>query len=63
MFQLDLEAESHLEKSSQLLLKGSGRGEQSGRAAGARQDDYFLEIYVPENPQGGFMESLQRSGS
>lgn len=29
----------------------------------ARQDDDFLEIYVPENLLGAFMESLQRSGS
>lgn len=41
-----------LEKSSQSLLKGSGRGERSGRTAGARQEDYFPEIYVPEKPTG-----------
>lgn len=63
VFKFDLPAERRLEKSSQLLLKGSGQGEQSGRPAGARQDDFFPEIYVPENPRGGFMESLQRSGS
>lgn len=63
VFQFDLEAESRLEKSSQLLFKESGGVEQSGRPAGARQDDYFPKIYVPENLQGGFMESLQRSGS
>lgn len=63
VFKFDLHAERRLEKSSQLLLKGSGQGEQTGRPAGARQDDFFPEIYVPENPRGGFMESLQRSGS
>ena len=52
VFLFDLAAESRLEKSSQPPLKGSGRGERSGRPAGARQEDYFPEIYVPERPTG-----------
>lgn len=41
-----------LEKSSQLSLKRSCCGELSGHLAGAAEDKYFPEIYVPENPTG-----------
>lgn len=45
----DLATASHPDTS---LLKGSGRGEQSSHPAGARQEDDFPEIYVPEKLYG-----------